>query len=78
MDLEDSVSSFDSHNAVLKELKYIANQYIASSGFKTSDYQEDKIHEVLWDYALDLCKNGLDEEPIDQIEVVKLVQSIIL
>ena len=78
MDLEDSVSSFDSHDAVLKELEYIANQYIVSYGFKTSDYQKDKIHEVLWDYALELCKNGLDEEPIDQIEVVKLVQSIIL
>lgn len=77
MELE-AESYSDSHNAVLKKLKYIAQQYITSSGFKTSDYQEDKIHEVLWDYALELCKNGLDEEPIDQIEVVKLVQSIIL
>lgn len=77
MELENS-ESFDSHNDVLKELEYIANQYIVSSGFKTSDYQEDKIHEVLWNYALELCNNGLDEEEINQIEVVKLVQSIIL
>ena len=78
MELLNPENSYDSHDAVLKELEYIVNQYIVSYGFKTSNYQEDKIHEVLWNYALEICKNGLDEEPIDQIEVVKLVQSIIL
>lgn len=66
------------HDAILNKLKSMAEDYAHSLGFMISDYQEQKIHEVLWEYALQLANDGVDEESIDKEEVIKLVDSILM
>ena len=66
------------HDIILNNLKSIAENYAHGLGFIISDYQEQKIHEVLWEYALQLAQDGLDEESIDKDEVIKLVEPILM
>lgn len=66
------------HDIILNNLKSIAENYAHGLGFIISDYQEQKIHEVLWEYALQLAYIGSDEESIDEEDVIKLVEPILM
>ena len=56
----------------------MVKDYAHGLGFIISEYQEQKIHEVLWEYSLELAHNGIDEESIDKDEVIKLVEPILM
>jgi hypothetical protein len=63
---------------LLYVLKDIVEKYSKSMGFSISDYQEQEIDRVLWEYALQLANDGMDEESIDKQAVIKLVEGILM